>query len=971
MVVLALAVPATPARAVTTTLNFDAHANGDVITTESGATFANGPTVFTPAHVATQSPPKALHAATACPPAHPADDPCGRLTVTFATPASSVSLRVGMDDDAPGGDIPGVMQMLAYNASNTVVADSGETYIGGQGGFVPITTLVSVTSSSTDITKIVFRVGTTNSYPSSPSYRMNVDDLTFTDNAPPPTSPPAVTISSPTTGQEFTRAGDVKVSGHVSAQAGVAKFCVSTQATMPDFCNDGAVLDGSGNFSNLTVSGLHPGTNTVHAYVQDTRTRSATSAVDFALTTFDLRPANLEVTQAVQGALPVVPADDLGGPRIATYNGVPLAQGKTTFVRVWVDARFDHGPITVPNLRMALAGTRNGTSLGAPIAPINGSRELRPADVTGPVVPDAIRSDANSAFVFQLPSSWAQGDVSLSAIVNPAADISECETCSANNTLRLDGIHFTPVRTETVTPVKLFTRDSAGRPNPLVDGTVAFAPTARISPFVLLVRPYQAAIDISAIAARSDSSCNADCKNSAVFDKVNDFDQATPDWNRQGHITGVNPGVARGLTAPVLFCCQPLRIDTNAITDAGRPLTSVAHEYYHQLGFSHAGHDCPGNPGGFLGLQAESWDPDHQGRLQSFGFDPLPGVGGTHAVEGTQVQFFDFMSYCTDNYPETNSWISARNWTRALNDHRARSLRRAAGAPVARASAAGGPTLTVSTLKVGDGKPITHVVPGTGTPGTASTGKPDATIRLRNAAGKVVASAAATVQRGHANKGGQVESVGAAVKDPGGVASAEVRVGAKVLARVKKPRRAPRVKLTAPRRGTKVKSTGTVLVRWRITGARPKTVDIDFAADGRRFRPVVLGLRGSSYKVPVELLAKGSRARFRVRVSDGWNVARATSAAIRVAGPPPTPTVQPGTRAVSIDGTLQLEGYAYGDGRRLPSGSLSWYSGRRLLGRGASVRVSGLPVGRRHVTLIARARDGRRGRTSVALQVVR
>ena len=63
---LALAVVA-PAGAVTTTIDFDAHSPGDVITSESGATFEESPTVFDPQHVATHTEPYALHDAAACP----------------------------------------------------------------------------------------------------------------------------------------------------------------------------------------------------------------------------------------------------------------------------------------------------------------------------------------------------------------------------------------------------------------------------------------------------------------------------------------------------------------------------------------------------------------------------------------------------------------------------------------------------------------------------------------------------------------------------------------------------------------------------------------------------------------------------------------------------------------------------------------------------------------------------------------
>jgi hypothetical protein len=49
----------------------------------------------------------------------------------------------------------------------------------------------------------------------------------------------------------------------------------------------------------------------------------------------------------------------------------------------------------------------------------------------------------------------------------------------------------------------------------------------------------------------------------------------------------------------------------------------------------------------------------------------------------------------------------------------------------------------------------------------------------------------------------------------------------------------------------------------------------------------------------------------------------------------------------------------------------SAYRAGRLLGHGASVRLSGLPEGRRHVTLVVRTADGRRASRTVAVEVVR
>jgi hypothetical protein len=510
----------------------------------------------------------------------------------------------------------------------------------------------------------------------------------------------------------------------------------------------------------------------------------------------------------------------------------------------------------------------------------------------------------------------------------------------------------------------------------LADSSLAFYAASTVSPFPVLVRRYQATIDITAIANRG--GCDADCKNGAAFDQVSRFDQETPNWNRQGHIVGINPGVARGLTAPVLFCCEPPRIDTNAVMDIGRPLTSVAHEFYHQLGFLHAGHDCPGDPGGFLGLQAEGWDPDHRGELHSFGFDPRfrsGGSDGVFAIEGTQdsagaaTQFFDLMSYCTNNYPETNSWISARNWTHALNDHATsgraalRSVR-----PVAARAATGGPTIAVDALQVGKADPVVRVEPGLHGTVKPPAGKPDATIQLVDGAGDVVSKASTVALHGHVDEGPDVVSVGATVRDPGTAVRAEVRVDGKPFATIKRPAVTPKLRVLRP----KVSKT-SVLVRWRLLRGRAQSIAIDFATNGKRFRPVALLTRGRSYRVPMDVLAKGSKARFRVRISDGWNEGSAKSGRVKVPGPPvAAPAVALlGTPRVAVDGTLQLEATGGTDGDRpLPARAIAWYYGHRLLGRGRVVRISGLAAGRRSLRLVARGAHGRAVRR-VPVEVVR
>jgi hypothetical protein len=85
-------------RSFAQTIDFDPplFASGQIVTTVGDVTFLDFPVVFTPAPIATFSPPNAVHFSLAC------NDPsCSNgaymLRMNFAKPMSSVSLRTGSD----------------------------------------------------------------------------------------------------------------------------------------------------------------------------------------------------------------------------------------------------------------------------------------------------------------------------------------------------------------------------------------------------------------------------------------------------------------------------------------------------------------------------------------------------------------------------------------------------------------------------------------------------------------------------------------------------------------------------------------------------------------------------------------------------------------------------------------------------------------------------------------------------------
>jgi hypothetical protein len=68
---------------------------------------------------------------------------------------------------------------------------------------------------------------------------------------------------------------------------------------------------------------------------------------------------------------------------------------------------------------------------------------------------------------------------------------------------------------------------------------------------------------------------------------------------------------------------------------------------------------------------------------------------------------------------------------------------------------------------------------------------------------------------------------------------------------------------------------------------------------------------------------------------------------------------------------LLLRGTAYDDaGMHLTGGSLRWYAGRRLLGRGALLTVHGLPTGTTAIRLVATDARGRSAQARLPLKVL-
>ena len=331
------------------------------------------------------------------------------------------------------------------------------------------------------------------------------------------------------------------------------------------------------------------------------------------------------------------------------------------------------------------------------------------------------------------------------------------------------------------------------------------------------------------------------------------------------------------------------------------------------------------------------------------------------------------MSYCGT---ESNSWLGPYNWTRVFDGLRnykskvgARSVASAAGTgPQARGAVTGQGyvvgSLTPSGIEISQVVPAdrSNVVPA---PDPAS----GVQITALGASGQPVGTVPASLGT-LSDSDTPVQTFIAPL--PAGAAAVTATAGANTD-RVERSR-PPTVKLLAPRAGTRVggSSKARLDVRWTAKDPEgdPLDVTVDYAADGKTFKPVFQGPSRGRASVPGDLLSASRKGRVRVTVYDGFSQARAVSGAIVADGRAPSVTITtPATRDKVFAGRQSvLTGSAVDDaGRKLTGRSLTWFADSRRLGTGEVVRTT-LPARAVRLRLVARDRSGR---TATAARTVR
>ncbi len=714
----------------------------------------------------------------------------------------------------------------------------------------------------------------------------------------------------------------------------------------------------------------------------------------------------------------------------ARYNGVLLDADKPTSAVVYLDRKPDtlsvHNDAQIQvKLRMT-AGARVNASRTQTL------RALSLFSSPSEAVTARERGDETMGVRFELPQSWVQaaanGTFDLTATVSivDASDLMQCSQtlvpilnpdagCSANDTFKLTDVFarflsFSAIIRTIGLTTPAQTLASLKSPQSAMKSAIDLLPGGEH----FQISNYAAQVRIDPVTATSAKNCPAPTGESAG--QVNprlrkcasaNVTNAVRAWVASGPATTVdasptdgfhvlaafhNYQYATGATEPGASfntdgvgywgrsSNQPyLQINDGTIN---RPMTSAAHELVHGMGAPHAGvkltgiggdPSCGGDNNGQVG---EPWPSDNAGRLQGVKFDPADGERTTDddtTAARIQQPLWDFMSYCTG---DPTAWLSPRNWNRAFafmveaedvvpTTFQVPIKRRAAAAQAPSTElvpVVPGAGFAVG-IVLGDQARITGLEPADADHRVPAADA-DSTLRLRGlrADGSTIAEVGARVTTD--SDSGATTFIAPV---PTGSATVQLVSDGTVLdARATGP--APTVSLIAPKKqGTRV--LRALQVRYRATNAQ--TATIEFSPDGRtKWRTVSRGPATGRASLPMQLLRTGISAKVRVKVSNGFATAEATSPALRVDGRPPTATIVrpgPGERAPA-DARIVLQGSgADENGRRLRGRALTWFAGTKRLGTGEQLRVS-LPAGRTAVRLFVQDKTGR---TTTARRTVR
>ena len=548
-----------------------------------------------------------------------------------------------------------------------------------------------------------------------------------------------------------------------------------------------------------------------------------------------------------------------------------------------------------------------GSAAVNPLLPDAGPRKLAAG---GLPVTYAERTTPNQAFEFTVPAAWANGRLTLVAEVDPpdGHSVPQCRGCAVDDVFTLRRVEFVATRS-------LYVRAAAVP----VPGLELPAPESVFSALRSVLPVADAALrqpvgdyDAYDIAPPALGGW-CDLGSANVISDVLSWQPRFPAGAGLGREVFVTPDPCTGgqtsptpayRTGPLYGRPTSVSPPLLSVVRADRPLTSVAHELIHSLGFPHSGNGCPSDPNG------QPWPPDEFGELDGIGLD-VNSASGTARIGGRTVGLYHRM-VAPPGYP----------------------------VPVDRL----------------DYDLMSYCLAFVATPADL------ATPETVGDAQRFIAGQAPWEQQSWISP----RLWDQLVQQLTG-ARLQSRARAARPARSERPldRRTLRVTVLEPRRGAVVGCAGcAVRIRWRVAAPVPEPLHatVAYSADGARtWRTVGFGANRGSVRLPARLLGHSRSARVRVTVSGGSVVGSAVSAPFRSRGAAPSLAIlsPPAHAGIAADALAVLSAVAADDrGRALDGRSVRWYAGHRLLGTGATLNAQ-LPAATRRLRVVARDALGR------------
>ena len=978
MLSVSLAALAAPASAPAEVINFDelsapareAGVRGRIVNVEyanKGVTFPNNIEVFNYSTSGlARSQPNAAE-----PPCFAADPFCqGPITATFTTGQDRVRLFAGYSHNQG----PPKARLLAFDAeSDGNQIGSVEAQI--PSAPAPATTELALNPPGSQIRRI--ELTTEGNPPSTGSLMM--DDFEFSDVGPPPacnaSGPPAVDLARPQKGElvntnRFQLSGTARPNGAPITSARLERVIPNPYSTTiyP------GLIDSDGGNINVTVGELlEPGENDIQVTATNCAGTGTSGPVRVihepvpATARFNLL-SPIEVNQAVQNAANRVP--------LIAADGTNF---KRTFARVYLGLQ---GAGTIRDVSGTLTAFRlDGSRPDGPVL----VDSLNSVQVGSASDLDDVRSNnLNASLNFELPREWLEEGrlhLELTGLKVEGQNLNlPCDACTNPNVSGAPDI----IRFHRVPPVRVWFVQVPYQPTA---GGTTFMPTQNDLDMLAswLLRAYPTAeVRNTNVFLGTTLNDNPEVRDNAgkivqagftcsdVNQELRDLvasQQAQHVSTRYYGIVDDGDGFMRGC-APIggHFGSGP------AGTPGGWDTDTTYADWYggHELGHTYD-RKHPGQCTETANDEAFPYDPDGligNAQFDFQGFDAGDStLGVPMALYDWRQRWADVMTYCD------NQWISDYTYKGILKDlcaedptncpNRTQITRTAL-----RAKKKKGPALTVSgeLNLANDRLDLGTIATGRGLTLTERPKRSAYEIVLRGP-GRDKSYPFEPKEIADLPEGQERAEVHEVVPFEPGTQKIAIEQNGRALETVKVSRNAPSVKVG------KVKKKGDeVKVRWRSRDrdGGKRTHSVLYSADGKEYLPVASGLRGNSYKLDLDELPGGKKARIRVVANDGVLTGSDTSKDFKVAVKAPDVSILAPAAGTTFDADDQIQlvaGVQDLQDQQFAAKDIVWRSDvQGKLGTGTAL-LTHLDAGSHEITATATNSGRKSGSASIRVEV--